>query len=158
MLVRFLEPIAKTMNMEQAKNFKIFLVDDDAFNLNLTQHHLHELGYTNVSIFKNGTDCLNHLTEKPQIIFLDHHMEDICGFEVLKKIKRFDANIFVVMLSGQESMETAVDSLKFGAFDYIIKGDNAFNRITNVMQRITVVQEALDKAKPSVWKKIAAII
>jgi DNA-binding NtrC family response regulator len=92
------------------------------------------------------------------VIFLDHHMDDISGFEVLKKIKRFDANIFVVMLSGQESMATAVDSLKFGAFDYIIKGDNALSRITDVMNRIVAIQEMMDKAKPSVWKKIAAII
>ena len=144
--------------MEQVKNFKIFVVDDDTFNLNFAQHHLNQLGYPDVSIFSNGTDCLNHLVEKPHIVFLDHNMDDISGFEVLKKIKRFDANVFVVMLSGQESMETAVDSLKFGAFDYIIKGENAMNRITDVMKRISAIQDILEKSKPSVWKKIANII
>jgi DNA-binding NtrC family response regulator len=144
--------------MEQIKNFKTFLVDDDAFNLALTQHHLSQLGYSDVSTFTNGTDCLNQLTEQPKVIFLDHNMGDISGFEVLKKIKRFDPNMFVVMLSGQERMETAVDSLKFGAFDYITKGENALNRITSVMNRITAIHEALDKSKPTVWRKIAAII
>jgi DNA-binding NtrC family response regulator len=157
-VVQFLSCSRKRNNMESAKNFKIFLVDDDAFNLALTQYHLKSLGYKETMLFSNGTDCLNHLTNKPHVIFLDHHMDDISGFEVLKKIKRFDANIFVVMLSGQESMATAVDSLKFGAFDYIIKGDNALSRITDVMNRMVAIQEMIDKAKPSVWKKIAAIM
>ncbi len=144
--------------MEPAKNFKIFLVDDDAFNLALTQYHLKSLGYDETVLFSSGTDCLNQLTSRPQVIFLDHNMDDISGFEVLKKIKRFDANIFVVMLSGQENMATTIDSLKFGAFDYIIKGDNAPKRITDVMKRITSIQEVMERSKPSVWKKIAAII
>jgi polysaccharide export outer membrane protein len=76
----------------------------------------------------------------------------------LKKIKRFDPNIFVVMLSGQESMKTAVDSLKYGAFDYIIKGDESFNRITDVITRITEIQVHLELAKPTIWKKLGRII
>jgi DNA-binding NtrC family response regulator len=144
--------------MEPSKNFKIFLVDDDAFNLQLTRNHIECLGYTDVKIFKNGTECLNNLNFKPEVIFLDHNMDDITGFEVLKKIKRFDPNIYVVMLSGQESMKTAVDSLKYGAFDYIIKGDESSNRITDVMNRITEIQEHLERSKPSIWKKIGRII
>jgi polysaccharide export outer membrane protein len=144
--------------METAKNFKIFLVDDDAFNLNLTKLHLHTLGYKDVTLYENGTDCLNNLTSKPQVIFLDHHMDDLLGFEVMKKIKRFDSNIYVVMLSGQEDISTAVDSLKFGAFDYIIKDERSMKRVTDVMNRITAIQEMLERAKPSVWKKIASII
>jgi DNA-binding NtrC family response regulator len=144
--------------MEQTKNFKIFLVDDDSFNLHLTYQHIESLGYTDVTLFQSGTDCLNNLVSNPTIIFLDHNMDDMNGFEVLKKIKRFDANIFVVMFSGQEDMETAVDSLKFGAFDYIIKGAEDFSRITKVLERITSIQELLDKSKPSIWKKIAYFI
>jgi DNA-binding NtrC family response regulator len=144
--------------METAKNFKIFLVDDDSFNLMLTQHHLVNLGYTDIKLITSGTECLDTLTERPQIVFLDHNMDDINGFEVLKKIKRFDPNIYVVMLSGQESMETAVDSLKYGAFDYIIKGTESLTRITEVIKRIGIVQDLLEKSKPTLWRKIASII
>jgi polysaccharide export outer membrane protein len=148
----------KKITMEPVKNFKLFLVDDDEFNLQLTSHHLGQLGYTDIHLLKNGTECLNNLTHKPEVIFLDHNMGDISGFEVLKKIKRFDPNIYVVMLSGQDSMKTAVDSLKYGAFDYIIKGDDSLRRITDVVTRITEIQEHLEMAKPTIWKKLGRII
>jgi len=144
--------------METCNEFKIFLVDDDQFNLLFNGNQLAQLGYSDVSKFENGTDCLNHLTAKPDVVFLDHHMDDMSGFEVLKKIKRFDPNIYVVMLSGQENMKTAIDALKYGAFDYIIKGEEVPKRIKDVMLRITEVQAMLEKSKPSIWKKIGSII
>jgi DNA-binding response OmpR family regulator len=150
--------IIKQIAMEQVKNFKIFLTDDDPFNLNFSQRHLNSLGYADITAYTNGTDCLNNLNLKPDIIFLDHMMDDISGFEVLKKIKRFDPNIFVVMLSAQDSMMTAIDALKYGAFDYIIKGENSLARISEVMARITAVQEMMEITKPSFWKKISTIL
>lgn len=144
--------------MEPIKNFRLFLVDDDTFNLQLTKKFIENLGYIDIKAFNNGTDCLNNLTLKPNVIILDHNMDDISGFEVLKKIKRFDPNIYVVMLSGQESMETAVDSLKYGAFDYIIKGQESLNRISDVLSRITEIQEHLELSKPTIWTKLSSII
>jgi CheY-like chemotaxis protein len=55
-MVQFLSTSRKRNNMESAKNFKIFLVDDDAFNLALTQYHLKSLGYKETMLFSNGTD------------------------------------------------------------------------------------------------------
>ena len=144
--------------MEPVRDFKIFLVDDDIFNLKLTEYHLKSLGYTDVATFKNGMECLNNLSSHPKVVFLDYMMDDIDGFEVLKKIKRFDVNTYVVMLSGQEKMEAAIDSLKYGAFDYIIKGTSAIERITDVMKRITSLQELVERSKPSVWRRIASIL
>jgi CheY-like chemotaxis protein len=98
--------------MENQQDVKIFLVDDDAFSLNLYEQNIRNLGYTNVTIFHSGVDCLNNLDQQPEIIFLDHNMDVLTGFEVLKKIKRINPNIYVIMLSAQENMKTAVDALK----------------------------------------------
>ena len=98
-------------------------MDDDLFCLNYTENHLKTTGYNDIHLFNNGSDCVNNLTLDPDIIFLDHMMDIMNGFEVLKKIKRFNPNIHVVMLSGQDNIETAINSLKYGAFDYIIKGE-----------------------------------
>lgn len=122
--------------MEPTLLKKIYLVDDDFFNLTLCQQHLINLGYPQVQTFSNGLDCLDNLQERPDVIFLDHLMEDISGLDLLKKIKRFDPDIPVIMLSGQENMKTAIDSLKYGAFDYIIKGEDTEKRITDVMERL----------------------
>lgn len=135
--------------MESTKRLRIFLVDDDVFSLSLTEQHIRNLGYDGITSFETGGACLNSLEQKPDIIFLDHNMDTLTGFEVLKKIKRFNPDIYVVMLSGQENMKTAVDSLKFGAFDYLIKGDHQEAKIADVLKRIEDVQALLRKNKPS---------
>lgn len=144
--------------MEPTQRFRIFLVDDDVFSLNLTEQHIRNLGYNDVNTFESGTACLNSLDQKPDIIFLDHNMDTLTGFEVLKKIKRSNPNIYVVMLSAQENMKTAIDSLKFGAFDYIIKGDKQEEKIADVLKRICEIQTLLKKNKPSFLRLLFSFI
>lgn len=140
--------------MDSTYKFKIFLVDDDMFSLTLTEQNLKNMGYTDISIYENGTDCLGNLVLNPDIVFLDHNMDGLSGFEVLKKIKRYNPNIYVVMLSAQENIKTAVDALKYGAFDYIIKGDEENEKMISVIHRIAEIQILLNKSKPSLIKKI----
>lgn len=144
--------------MQTNKSLKIFLVDDDAFCLNIFQQHLTNHGYTEVSLFSRGYDCLNELTQMPDVIFLDHGMDLISGLEVLKKIKRFNPDIYVVFLSGQEDIETAVNALKFGAFDYIIKGDKMLDGILRVIEKISEVKELLKVKNPNFIRKILSFI
>lgn len=144
--------------MDASKTFNIFIVDDDPFSLNMTEQYIRNQGYENVTPFNNGTDCLNSLVKKPDVVFLDHNMDTLTGFEVLKKIKRFNPNIYVVMLSAQENMKTAVDSLKYGAFDYLIKGDKEEEKIANVLFRINEVQTLLKKSKPSILRLLFSIV
>jgi len=132
---------ANSLKMEPIFSPKIFLVDDDPFSLSLAEQHILNLGYTDITSFTNGTDCLNNLTQKPDVIFLDHTMDILTGFEVLIKVKRFDLNIHVVIRSGQENLRLAVEAMKHGAFDYIIKGDREFECIEEVMKRIAQLQD-----------------
>jgi len=150
--------LSKIKNMKTPTDFKIFLVDDDAFSLAIYEQRIKGLGYQNVTAFTSGTDCLNSLIEKPQVIFLDHAMAPINGFELLKKIKRFDPNIYVVMVSGQEDMQQALDALRFGAFDYLIKGQNESEKMQSVLDRIAKVQEMLKKKRPTIFRKLVAAL
>lgn len=122
---------------------KIFIVDDDPFCRNLYHQCLVGLGYLDIRQFDNGQDCVNELVEQPEIVFLDYCMEPINGLEVLKKIKRFDPNIFLVIISGQDDMHVAVNAMKYGAFDYIVKGQNEMQRINTVMTKIENVMQML---------------
>lgn len=142
--------------MEQQTSLKIYVVDDDLFSLNLYKQHLHNLGYENVSAFDNGVACLNALTGQPDIIFLDHGMDILNGVEVLKKIKRFNPDIYVVFISAQEDVSTAVNSLKYGAFDYIVKGDKDMQRMEAVLSKIIAVKEMLRKSNKGFIRKFFA--
>ena len=122
--------------MDGNNNMRIFLVDDDAFCMNMYKQHLNSLGYYDVVSFNNGPDCLNNLGLKPDVIFLDHGMDYLTGLEVLKKIRAYNPDIYVVFLSGQATLLTAVRALKLGATDYIVKGIYDLANITKVLDTI----------------------
>jgi DNA-binding NtrC family response regulator len=140
--------------MKNNTALKIFLVDDDKFCLSLYQLHLSNLGYNDVSLYNTGVECLNDLTIQPDVIFLDYNMDLYNGLDVLKKIKRFNPDIYVVFLSGQENLETAVNSLKYGAFDYLVKNDDVQQNIAKTLFKINQVKKMISKPKPGIFKKI----
>ncbi|MEI6021605.1 MAG: response regulator [Bacteroidota bacterium] len=130
------------------------MVDDDLFSINLYRQVLENLGYTQVSTFQNASIALYNLEKKPSIIFLDHHMNDISGVEVLKKIKHFDPNIYVIMISGQEKIQIAFDAIKHGAFDYIVKGESAEIKMKEVLDRIEKSEDANATPNPNFMDKL----
>lgn len=144
--------------MENQNQFKFFIVDDDVFCANLYEQYLKNLNYNDITFFSNGIDCLNNLSQNPDIILLDHNMEDLSGFEVLQKIKRYNPNIYVVMISGQENIKIAVDALKYGAFDYVIKDTTVCDKLTQVINNIIKVKEQLKKANPNFIQRLLTFI
>lgn len=140
--------------MKPVEQFKIFVVDDDFFFQNLFRQHLENLGYKDVTLYSSGFDCLNHLYDKPDVIFLDHNMDNLSGYEVLKKIKRFNPDIYVVMVSAQEEIKPAIDALKHGAFDYIQKGNDELTKVRQVLVKIAEVKDLLERSRPTLLKKV----
>lgn len=133
--------------MNDSFNFKFFIVDDDPFCSSAYEQHLNNIGFYDIYYFQNGDECLDNLFLKPDIILLDHNMDNLSGFEVLKKIKRFDPNIYVVMISGQDEINVAVESLKYGAFDYVIKDNSVCEKLNEIIQRISGIQLEIERLK-----------
>lgn len=143
--------------MNKLKQLKIFVVDDEIFYLNILEQHISNLGYEQVTAFSNGTDCLNQIAENPDVVFLDYNMDTLTGYDVLKKIKRYNPNIYIVMISGQENIKAAVDTLKHGAFDYIQKGEMEEQKIEQVLDRILDVKDLLKQSNPNFFRKFLQI-
>lgn len=121
--------------MTMTTNPKIFLVEDDPFCNALYEQHLLNLGYKSISAFSSGSELLKNLYKKPELIFLDYNLQDYKGLLLLKKIKEFNPNIYVVVISGQSDMETTVNLLKHGAFDYIVKDENETGKISACIEK-----------------------
>jgi DNA-binding NtrC family response regulator len=81
--------------------------------------------------YQSGKEALSNLYRQPHIITLDYSMPDLSGAEVLKKIKAQYPGIEVVIISGQEDVSTAVELLKAGAFDYLVKDEDTPARLWN---------------------------
>ena len=141
--------------MKNILNSKIFLVDDDHFIGKYYNKFLSNLEFTNLRNFYCSVDFINAIDENPEVILLDHQMDHISGFETLKKIKRFNPNAFVIMVSSQKDMTIAVDSLKFGAFDYIIKGEGDTKQIEDALKRISIIKERIHSKEKSIFKRIS---
>lgn len=144
--------------MENQNQFKFFIVDDDIFCANVYEQALINMNYDNITYYSNGSDCLKNLDQIPDIILLDHNMNGITGFEVLKKIKRYNPNIYVIMISGQVSIKTAVDALKYGAFDYLIKDETVCDKLMVNINKIINLKEELKKANPTLFQRIISIL
>jgi DNA-binding NtrC family response regulator len=59
------------------------------------------------------------------------------GVEILKEVKDRYPDTQVIMLSGQDKIDVAVDSIKYGAYDYVVKGETAFSRMENVLNNVS---------------------
>lgn len=118
------------------KNTKIFIVEDNVFYSELVNNKLKEKGYTNIQLFHSGEDCVDNLYQNPSIIILDYDLGKMTGLDVLKEIKGINPNIQVVFLSGQENISVAVNSLKYGAYDYVEKNNHSIQRIPGIIHQI----------------------
>ena len=131
--------------MNKANNLKFFIVDDDPFYRMLYHQHLTNLGFKDNILIDNGADCINRLYLQPDIIFLDYNMAPYNGLDVLKKIKITHPNIYLLLISGQKDLQIAVNALKQGAFDYIIKGEDDLDMISNVIRKIQTTKVPISK-------------
>lgn len=136
--------------------FKIFIVEDDEFYGEMLKHHLLKNQDYEVELFLTGNDCIKNLYKKPSAISLDYSLPDISGSDVIKKIKSFDADIPVIIVSGQEDIETAVDLLKQGAYDYFIKSEETKDRLWNALIKIREnvgLRREIHELKETIGKK-----
>jgi len=99
----------------------VFIVDDEQAISKLLSYWVKDKWKYNVEVFSNGEDALKRLSARPDIVLLDIMLPGLDGIETLKRIKQFDENLPVIILSAQGSIEVAVEALRFGAFDYFPK-------------------------------------
>ncbi len=105
--------------MEDKK--KVFIVEDDEIFTFLVENRLQKMGGVEAHSFGLGQDMLDRLGENPDIIFLDYSLPIMDGLEVLKKVKAFNSETRVVMLSGLEWDQVVNECMEAGAEDFIQK-------------------------------------
>lgn len=123
--------------MKQSNNSqRVFVVEDDPMYVRLVKYIMELNPDHEVHVFSDGKSCIENLHLNPSIITLDYSLPDMDGGEVLKKIKRYNNEIGVIILSGQQDITTAVQLLKDGAYDYITKDNETRERLINTLNNI----------------------
>ena len=127
--------------MKNENRIKLFLVDDDALYLKQLEIELKQHADFEIETFATGELCLASLTKGPDVIILDYHLDGIDktamnGMDTLDKIKAFNSDIPVIMLSSQDKIEVAVNCMHHRAFDYVVKSETAFMRLQKTISSI----------------------
>ena len=116
---------------------KIMVVDDEHLIRWSLEQNLKQQGY-DVCTAGTGEDALRLAREEqPDLVLLDYHLPGINGLEVLQRLKETDEDILVIMVTAQGGLETAVNTMRHGAYDYI-------NKPFNLDEMAIVIRKALE--------------
>jgi len=127
--------------MKNENKIKLFLVDDDAVYLKSLEIEFLQHADFSIETFATGELCMENLSHNPDVIILDYLLNCIDknamnGIETLDKIKAFNPDIPMVMLSSQDKIDVAINCMHHGAFDYVVKSETAFMRLQKIITTI----------------------
>ncbi|MDA1028963.1 MAG: sigma-54 dependent transcriptional regulator [Bacteroidetes bacterium] len=125
--------------------YRIFVVDDDRHYARMLSYRLDKNANYHVKVFHSGDEVLKSLDEKPDLMLLDIMMPGIDGVEVLRQVVTRHPEIPVIMVSAQGVIDTAVEAMKIGAYDYITKGQDDLVKldsiVRNVLEKVSLERE-----------------
>lgn len=116
--------------------FKIFIVEDERLYSAVLQHYLSQNPDYEVTVFMDGKSLMQNLHRKPDVISLDYSLPDTNALKLFKQIKAVMPELPIIVVSGQQDMQVAIEILKEGAYDYFIKNEDTKNKLWNAIKNI----------------------
>lgn len=136
------------------------LVDDEKDFVEILCLRLKENGETVIAAY-NGSECLKTLEKKEiDVIILDVKMPGMDGIETLKEIKKNYPLVEVIMLTGHGTIQAAVEGMKLGAFDFLLKPadfDELTDKLNKARQRKKEQMERISKAESAILLRRSSI-
>ncbi len=129
-------------------SFSVLYIDDDAAIARLVQKHMGRLGHE-VSHAENAEDALDLLkATRFDVVVLDHYLRQTTGHEVLARMREAEIDVPVVYVTGSNEAQVAIEAIKAGAADYVIKtvSDDFLSLLSSAIEQ-TVANAQLRSAK-----------
>lgn len=118
------------------QNINAYILEDNRFYSEMISAHL-EMEGIHTRIFNNEQSCINAIrTSAPDLLILDHKLENSTGLEILEAIQFYVRNTSIIYISAQDKYNVVLKALRKGAVDYIEKGDNAFVQLNRVISKL----------------------
>lgn len=111
-----------------------------------------------ITRFTTGKDCLDNLHRKPDLISIDFSLPDMTGDKLYEKIRAVNDQLPVIVISGQEEITVAVDLLKKGVRDYLVKDDNTKDLLWNAVIKVREtgsLKKEVEKLKEELGQKFS---
>ena len=127
------------------KTCRILFVDDDKDILLMVEQYLQMQGYDVLTV-NSGLKALDVIKDQEiDIIFSDYKMPEFNGLELLAAVKQYKPDIEVIIVTGYGSMESAIQAMKFGSYDYMQKPFK-LDHLKLIIDRIIEEKKVKDKA------------
>lgn len=126
------------------KNEKILIIDDDTAFGETLEMLISDLGYKVSRSLTGNLGLENLLKEHPELVITDLKLPDLSGLEVLKRVKEFDQQIQVIIITAFDDMETTIEAMQLGAYDYLEKAAG-LERIKVIVKRALQSKKLSDK-------------
>ncbi|MCA1962270.1 MAG: response regulator [Desulfomonile sp.] len=137
-------------------NVKVLLVDDEKDFTDTLGERLQARGFE-VRTASSGDEGLALLKEKaPDVVILDVLMPGKDGVEVLREIKGLNPIVEVIMLTGHGTIETAIEGLKLGAYDYLLKPTDTGELVAKILRAYARKSEQEDRIRRAEIANIVA--
>lgn len=139
----------------QNKQHLIFIVEDNNLYSFMLDYKLHLDPRYRVQSFSTGEDCIENLQMKPDVVILDYNLPGINGVEVLKRIKEFNPNIQVIILTQFDDKDIVLSAFNEGAHNYLLKEKDSANEVDKLINKIIDSME-IKKGKDVeyFWRKV----
>lgn len=138
------------------REMKIMLVDDEERFLSTTKKVLSKKGYDAITA-ASGKEALEKLKRRSiHVVILDVKMPGMDGIATLKEIKRLFPLVEVIMLTGHATVDSAVDGLKSGAVDYVMKPcdiDDLLKKAEDAFEKRQRLEEKIRMAQARTYMK-----
>jgi DNA-binding NtrC family response regulator len=122
------------------KAYKIFIVEDDPWYGTTLEYHLSLNPDYCIQVFTTAADCLKSIHLMPDLVTIDFSIPDMRGDQLFTKIAAMHPALPVIIISGQEDFSIAVDLLKLGVNDYLVKNENTKDVLWITINKIRATQ------------------
>lgn len=125
------------MNKLHCMNYssnRIFILDDEEIFSFSLEHYLKKAGFTDIHRFLTSEALFEKMDEAPDVLILDHFLQNELGLDVLERIKKSHPQIKVIYLSAQKTAQIAIRALKLGAFAYQEKGVTDIEKVIELIK------------------------
>jgi len=127
--------------------FTIFIVEDDPWYGQLLHYHLSLNPEDTVQLWASGQECLDNMHLQPDVVTIDFSLPDISGDKLLARLRQRWPEVPVIVISAQSKIATAVQLLKAGAAEYLVKDDNTKDLLWNAIQKLRETSALREQVK-----------
>jgi CheY-like chemotaxis protein len=125
--------------LRKSREVTILIVEDNDDDAEILEIYLRKHKEFSISRVSRGEDGLKRIVENIfDIILLDYGLPDMTGIDFLKKMREVGVISSVLVLTGRDDRNSAVESMKLGASDYLVKSDEEYKRVASIIKQIVI--------------------